>query len=213
MTDRRPFVTINFATAAVLLTVATSLLAVFVWGQSYQWQLVHLSWYQLFPLLGLLAFSIMWSQYMVEAAKNLSPRRESIARYFQATSFLVLVAIVLHPGLLIVQRYRDGYGLPPGSYESYVAPAQAWLTLLGSASLLVFLAFALKRFFSRYSWWHYVLVLNDVAILAIFYHGLRLGTQLNAGWFQFIWYFYGITLVAALGYKYYLKFQHLRADR
>jgi hypothetical protein len=121
---------------------------------------------------------------------------------------MVLVAIVLHPGLLIVARFKDGYGLPPRSYESYVAPMNAWITLLGSASLLMFLAFELKRFFEKYSWWKYVLILNDVAIVAIFYHGLRLGTQLRQGWFQGVWYFYGVLLLLALGYKYFLKFQH-----
>lgn len=202
-----------FLVGAVMLTTVTTALAFIVWGRSNQWQLLQLSWYQLFPLLGLLAFSIMWSQYMVEAAQNLTHRPDAVTRYFKITSWLVLLAIVLHPGLLIVQRYKDGYGLPPHSYETYVAPMKAWLTILGSASLLMFLAFEFKRFFGKYSWWKFVLILNDIAIVAIFYHGLRLGTQLQQGWFQYVWYFYGITLLAALSYKYYLKLrQHLRTN-
>jgi hypothetical protein len=149
----------------------------------------------------------MWSQYMVEAVKNLSRGAPQLLPYYRVTSWLVLARFLLHPGLMIAQGVRDGSGLPPGSYLSYVAPAQEWLTLLGSASLLLFLVFALKRWLSRYGWWKYVLLLNDVAILAVFYHGLQLGTTLQGGWFMRLWLFYGLTLVAALGYKYYQKWQ------
>lgn len=190
---------------ASTLTALAGGLAVFVWGQSNEWQLTHLSLYQVFPVLGLLAFSIMWSQYMIEATKNLNPRLPDVGTYFTRTSWAVLVLILLHPGILMYQRFRDGYGLPPGSYLSYVAPMQKWIVLLGSVSLLIFIAFEFKKFFEKHHVWHLVQILNDAAILAIFYHGLRLGTQLHQGWYQSVWYFYGLTLVAALGYKYYLK--------
>jgi hypothetical protein len=197
----------RFLAAAIILTSLTALLAFAAWGSLYEWHIPLDSLYVLFPLFGLLAFSIMWSQYMTEAAKNIFAPAPRLVDYYKYTSWIVLVLIVLHPGLLIAQRFRDGYGLPPGSYTSYVAPAQEWITLLGTASLLVFLAFTLKRWLGRYTWWRYILLLNDVAILAIFYHGLRLGQTLQAGWFQTLWWFYGLTLIAALGYKYYQKYR------
>lgn len=190
---------------AIGLTALACTLALFVWGASNEWHLAHLSLYQIFPVLGLLAFSIMWSQYMIEAAKNLKPSLPDIRTFFTRTSWAVLVLILLHPGLLIFQRFRDGYGLPPGSYTSYVAPMQKWIVLLGSMSLMIFIAFEFKKFFEKHHVWHIVQILNDIAIVAIFYHGLRLGTQLQQGWFQYVWYFYGLTLLLALGYKYYLK--------
>jgi hypothetical protein len=158
--------------------------------------------YQLFPLFGLLAFSIMWSQYMVEAIKNFRGQPDALPQYFHVTGWLVLIAILLHPGILIAARFQDGYGLPPGSYTSFVAPMQEWLVLLGSVSLFVFLVFELKRWFSQRRWWRFVQIANDVAIVAIFYHGLRLGQNLQASWYQGIWYVYGILLLAALVYKY-----------
>jgi hypothetical protein len=195
---------------ASALTAASCLLAVIVWGQTNAWQLAHLSLYQVFPVLGLLAFSIMWSQYMIEAVKNLKPSLPDLKIFFSRSSWAVLILILLHPGLLIFQRFRDGYGLPPGSYLSYVAPMQKWIALLGSVSLLIFIAFEFKRFFERYHLWHIVQILNDIAIAAIFYHGLRLGTQLHQPWYQRVWYFYGLTLLAALGYKYYQKLRRQR---
>jgi hypothetical protein len=191
--------------SAIGLTVFVCALAFVNWAQSNNWQLTHLSLYQVFPIFGVLAFSIMWSQYIIEAIKNFLGYPDAIRRYFSRTSFLVLVAILMHPGLLIAQRFKEGYGLPPSSYLTYVAPSQKWIVLLGSVSLMIFLAFELKHWFGSKPWWKYVLILNDIAIEAIFYHGLKLGSTLQNNWFQVVWYMYGLTLAAALAYKYYRK--------
>lgn len=184
------------------LGAVVSGLALFVWGQSFAWHFSVLSTYQIFPVLGLLAFSLMWSHYMIGFLRRLTKTTSNLSDYFRITGYAVLVLILLHPGLLIYQRFHDGFGLPPGSYKSYVAPSMAWLTLLGSVSLLAFLSFELKRWFDHKNWWKYILILNDAAMLGIFYHGLQLGTQTHIMWFRGIWWFYGITLIAVLIYKY-----------
>jgi len=193
--------------AAWLLSVVVSGLAVFVWGHDNGWQIFSFNAYQFFPVLGLLAFSLMWTHYVMGAARELAKLPKSVlAQWFRYTGYVVLVAICLHPGLLIYQRFRDGYGLPPGSYESYVAHGLGWITLLGTASLCVFLAFELHRFFRQKVWWHYVADSSDIAMLAIFYHSLRLGSQLMADpWFRAIWWFYGLSLTAVLIRKYSLR--------
>jgi hypothetical protein len=188
---------------ATCLTVVTCLLAFVAWGNDVSWQLGHLSIYRIFPIFGLLAFSIMWSQYVISAIKHYVGKPEALKSYFDSTGWLVLAAILLHPGLLIAQRFHDGYGLPPGSYESYVAPMQRWIVILGSLSLLLFLTYELKHWYREKSWWKYIDALSDIAIVAIFYHGLKLGQDLHASWYQDLWYFYGIVLILALGYKYY----------
>lgn len=197
------FIKNNLSTVAWTLAGVTSLLALIVWGQSYSWRFNILDAYLLFPVLGLLAFSIMWSHYISGALRQylrLSP--STLQSYFENTSFLVLALILLHPGLLILQRFLDGFGLPPQSYLGYVAPGLGWIAILGSVSLLAFLLFELRRYFSDRSWWKYILLLNDAAMLAVFYHGLRLGGQLQVDWYRAVWYFYGITLVAAIIYGY-----------
>lgn len=193
--------------AAIVLTVFTCGLAFVAWSQDNGWQLLGLPTYQLFPIFGLLAFSIMWSQYVIAAVKDYLGLSNAIKRYFEVTSWFVLFAILLHPGLLVAQRYHDGYGLPPGSYESYVAPMQRWIVILGLASWLMFLAYEFKYFFGEKPWWKYIVLLNDVAIVAIFYHGLRLGQDIGHHWFRIIWYLYGIVLVSVLIYKYVHKFK------
>jgi hypothetical protein len=189
--------------AAWTLTAVVSLLAIVAWGGYYGWHVLPVNTYILFPVLGLLAFSIMWSHYMAVALRAyLKLDARVLSSFFRVTGYAVLVLICLHPGLLIYQRFRDGYGLPPHSYETYVAPGLGWVTILGMASLLVFLAFEFRRVYGRHSWWHYVADASDAAMLAILYHGWRLGSLLQHGWFRGVWLFYAVTLVAALIYKF-----------
>ena len=185
-----------------LTTATVATIAIVVWGHSFAWNLQAINAYQFFPLLGLLGFSIMWSHYVVGFLNTAFWDNHDLKAYFRFTGYVVLAAIVLHPSILIFQRFRDGYGLPPKSYETYVAPGMAWITLLGSASLLAFLAFELHRFYSQKKWWKYVVSAGDAAMLAIFYHGLKLGSQLQGGWFKGVWLFYGIVLILIIGKKY-----------
>jgi hypothetical protein len=204
--------TLAFQIGVWSLTALAAALAIIVWGQSFNW---HLSFdaYLIFPVLGLAAYSIMWAHYMAGTMRELfSIDKDALKQYYRLTGFAVLALICLHPGLLIYQRFMDGFGLPPHSYETYVGPGLGWITLLGTASLLVFLAYEFHRVYGKRSWWHFVTEAGDLAMLAIFYHGLKLGLQLQHGWFRYVWWFYGITLVAVLirsyGKKYLLPVLH-----
>jgi hypothetical protein len=189
-----------------LLSIIVGALAIIAWGDDLNWHFTPVSAYVVFPVLGLTAYSLMWSSYIVGAARDLLKLDASwFADYFKVVGWVVLALICLHPGLLIYQRFQDGFGLPPGSYESYVAPGLGWVTLLGTASLLVFLAYESYRFFGEHAWWRYIQIAVDVAMVAIFYHGLRLGMNTGHGWFHVVWWFYGLTLLAVLAHKYLAK--------
>lgn len=190
------------------LSLVASLLSILAWGNDYDWRFTPFNSYQVFPLLGLLAFSLMWTHYASSLLRELlGVAKVKLAGYFEITGYAVLILICLHPGLLIYQLFRDGAGLPPSSYEHYVAPGLGWVTLLGTASLLVFLAYEFRRIYEQRPWWPYVVAAGDLAMLAIFYHGLRLGTQLQQDdWFQAVWWFYGLTLVAMITRKYANKY-------
>lgn len=204
---RNPQQVLILQISAWSISLIASIVAFSAWGTTYGWKFTPLSPYQLFPLLGLLAFSIMWSHYINGALRELAGiDRSALGLYFKLTSYVVLSLICLHPGILIYQRFRDGFGLPPGSYESYVAPGLGWITLLGTASFLVFIAYEFRRFFGSRSWWHFVTEAGDVAMIAILYHGFRLGTDLQMGWFRYVWLFYLVTLVAVLLRKYYYRY-------
>lgn len=191
---------------AILLTTVVCGLSIAAWLSTRSGFI--LSALGIFPVLGLLAFSIMWSQYMMEAIKNyLDLQSPTIRLFFAYSSRIVLLLILLHPAILIATLYQNGAGLPPGSYREYVAPGMTWLVTLGMLGLLAFIAFEFRKFFESKGLWGYVAALNDLAIVAIFYHGLRLGSDVQTGWFQPVWYMYGMTLLLALAYKYYLSFR------
>jgi len=191
------------------LSATVAIIAVLGWGQGIHWKITHINSYQLFPLFGLLAFSIMWSHYIVSAVRQyLGIAKKELQGYIKITGWIVLLAIVMHPGLLEWQLWRDGFGLPPGNVlESYVAPTLRWAALLGMVSLLVFLAYELKRWFDDRGWWRIIEVATDVAMIAVLIHSLKLGSLLQHGWLRMVWYGYGATLLAALGYIYYRRYE------
>src|SRR3954468_14513013 len=94
-----------------LLTILAAALAIIVWGKGFSWNFSGFSGYQLFPIFGLLAFSLMWAHYMASWLRRVYRVNPAILRtYFTATGWAVLLAILLHPGLLEYQLWRDGFG-------------------------------------------------------------------------------------------------------
>jgi glucan phosphoethanolaminetransferase (alkaline phosphatase superfamily) len=185
------------------LSLVVILLAFIAWGQSFAWQFNRLSTYRLFPLFGLLAFSLMWSHYIVSVIRtHHKTPKENTKAYFEITSLMVLVCILLHPALLVWQLWRDGYGLPPESYKAYVAPGLVWVVLLGTISWFAFLAYEFHREYGSRDWWRYIQYASDAAMVAILYHSLRLGSTLQRGWFHYVWLFYGLSLFGSLLYLY-----------
>lgn len=188
--------------ASFMLTGLVCIIAFIGWGSMNSWQFNNLTLYTIFPLFGLLAFSILWCQYAVlSSMKFFKVTGKELSQYFEVTGWIFLIAIFLHPGLLVWQLWRDGFGLPPESYlNNYVAPGLAWAVLLGTLSFLIFLSYELRRWFSGRSWWKFFTYASDIAALAILVHSLRLGGALQSGWFRYIWLFYGLTLIISLYY-------------
>ncbi len=190
----------HFAIYAWLLSVVVAIIAIVAWGQGLHWQFSNLSTYRLFPLFGLLAFSLIWSMYAVGLAKRrLKPKETpALAAYYQYLPTVILIFIFLHPSLLIWQLWRDGFGLPPTSYKKYVGPAAVWAVIVSSIAWFIFLVYELRRFYRNRPWWKYVEVAGDAAMVGIVLHSLRLGSNLQHGWLKYVWLFYGAVLAVAL---------------
>jgi hypothetical protein len=184
-----------------LISLVVVKLAVLAWGGLYQWHLINLSLYQLFPLFGLIAFSLMWAHYATGFLKQTTGLKPS-GKYHEITAYAVLLALLAHPGLLALQLYLDGQGLPPGSELHYI-PALSGFILLGMLAWTAFLLYESRRWFKDRSWFKYVAYLNDAAMLAVVIHSLKLGSNLQAGWFHYVWLFYAASLIVFLVYKYF----------
>jgi hypothetical protein len=149
----------------------------------------------IFPLFGILAFSLMWVHYAIYFLERFV-KFELRGAYLPTTRFLVLFTLIMHPGLLAWQRLHQGLGFPPDSLLSYVDNGlQAWV-VLGMAAWLSFLAFELHWWYRDRTWFKYVGYATDAGMIAIVFHALGLGGEVQTGWFQFVWYFYAISLVA-----------------
>lgn len=193
------------------LTAFVSVLAFVAWGDFNVWRFEDMSSYQLFPLFGLLAFSIMWSHYIAALVRMyLEVDKKVLAHYFEATSLITLALILLHPSLLAWQLWRDGQGLPPASELNYVVPSARWAIIFAFTALSIFLIYELHRWYQKRPWWKYVQYASDVAMALIYFHALELGGTLMDGWFRTVWYAYGVILVLAIVFIYVQKYEQAK---
>lgn len=185
---------------AWVISTAVTVTAIAVWGQGTKWQFSGLSTYRLFPIFGLLAFSLMWVMAIVRSWRlHLGVKASQTKTYYKSASLAVITLILLHPALLIWQLWRDGFGLPPGSYlQHYVAPSLKWAAVLSTAAFFVFLAYELRRKYRQQAWWKYLEHAQAGAMIIIFWHGLQFGSDLQHGWYRWVWYFYGAVLALVL---------------
>lgn len=183
------------------LAVFVVIAAVAVWIQERLDTDVSLDAYDLFPLFGLLAFSLMWTHYVTGTIRRFLKMHPSTLRlFFKSTSWAVLILLLLHPSLFVAQLWIDGFGVPPLSYLSvYTGTTEQFALALGTLALLCFLAFELHRKFRKTSWWKYVRYANLFAMTAIFYHALELGGELDHLWYRVLWILYGITFALVVG--------------
>lgn len=188
----------------VILSALTSLLAVIAWISARHVDMTSLTIYDIFPLFGLIAFTLMWAQIVGGAVLKFYGIKAKSPKHVSALiSGLILSLIVLHPLTLWTALFIDGAGLPPTSYLSTygVSDVATVALLFGSVSLAIFLSYELRRWFSRAPWWRYILWLQSLALSLIFFHALILGREAGRSWFTFIWILYGITLAATLLYN------------
>jgi len=185
--------------SAWMLAAVVVVLACLAWS-SVRLDSGRLTTYDVFPLFGLLAFSLMWTHYVTGALRRLLKLDSTTLRsFFRVTSGVVLALILLHPTIFLTQLWVDGFGLPPLSYwQVYDVGVERLALLLGTFSLFAFLLFEFRRKFKDASWCKYVEYINLAAMAAIFYHALTLGGELDIGWFRVVWFIYGFLLITAV---------------
>jgi hypothetical protein len=183
-----------------LLTSLVLCLAFIGWGQGLGWQFNHLSSYSLFPLFGLSAFSLIWSLYAAAFwLRHSNLEAKNFSKYFDIASVAIFIAILLHPGLLWWQLWRDNFGFPPASYlDHYVAPTLKWAVILSTIAWIIFLIYELRYKFRSRSWWKYMEYAADAAFVGLFIHSIYIGTNLRHGWLRLLWLFYGVSLAMFL---------------
>lgn len=180
----------NLVYASYLFVVSSSLLA---WNAVYKG---NIEGFSLPSLLALLAFGFMWVHYLAGYLKaNYNPELDT-RQSTKLTQSFVLLAILAHPVAIVHKLNESGYGLPPSSFRNFFGSTGSLFVLLGSLSLVAFLAFEFKNILKKNpKVWDKVLKVNDLAMVLILFHGFKLGYIINSGWFRYVWLFYGLSIL------------------
>lgn len=189
----------NFITVTWTLFVAVVLIGFVAWGQGIGWNFNGFNSYQLFPLLGILAWLIMWTHYVIGSIRIKNPELQKAALYSKVSSYIVLASLILHPGILAFEQFVNGQGLPPASYTAYAGQSMRLAVFLGMIGVTLFLAYEVLERFKKNStlqkYWWVVSLSQSFAMTLIFVHALRLGGSLGQEWFRIIWIVMGVALL------------------
>ena len=185
--------------AAWTVFVVSVSLAIYSWGSRVDWGIGSLSPYQWFPLFGLLAWMTMWGHYVIGYFRVKNPSLKKVPNYNKLTGYVVLASILAHPGILAIEQANNGQGAPPQSFIDYVGENLALAVTLGTLSLLIFLSFEvfnrMRKNKTIKKYWTLVSLSQSLAMILIFVHALRLGSDLGDGWFRVVWILYGLALL------------------
>lgn len=169
------------------------------WLRLRNWSLAGLSALALFPLLGLWAWSIMWTHYALGAIRISNSSIKKNYGYSKVSMYIVLGLILLHPGLLAYGMWNLTGLLPPSSYYSYVAPGLKLYVIFGVVALALFLSYDVFERLKDKTWvkrhWFWISLSQAFAMVLIFVHSLKLGQNLHSGWFQMYWILLGALLI------------------
>lgn len=172
--------------------------------------------YAVFPIFGLSAYILMAMHYISGSLKRylgLAHETSILKHYFTATSYTVLVLILLHPGLLFFGLWRDGLGPPPVSgWMAYPEQAARAALLLGSIGLTIFLLFELHHWCRQKRWWKYIEYASVGGMALIFLHSMILGGELISGWFRLVWILMGWALAMSIIYNFHYDRSNKRSE-
>lgn len=181
-------------------------LPVVVWGQGISWEFANLNLYTVFPLFGLIGYTVFWLQLLNQAlADQLEANGIQARKFDPRTGPIFMTTVILHPLLLAIAQFPD-------STLNYVAENLRGYVLIAMLSLVIFLVteFAIRfkqaYFMKKYS--RLINTVNYVTFVLIFLHSTRLGQHLQGGLLQGVWWFYGASGLVFIGimlHKFYVK--------
>jgi len=174
----------------------------YYWLDQRSWSLANIDLLAIFPLLGLIAFVMMWFHLMVAYLKRTKPEMFDYKSFYRITGNIVLALIILHPLIVIIKAYDFGIFTLDFKGES-----GRLFVLFGVIALTFFLIYEVverlreKPFIKKN--WELVVAMNRVGFTLVYIHALYLGQHLQTGWMQGLWVFFGATTLAYFAWSYY----------
>ena len=155
--------------------------------------------YSIFPILGLLAWSLLSTQYFMGAIRHNTTQSIVNTRFTRISGVMIVIALVLHPLLPIVQLYIDTGLAPPASLAAFVGDSRMYLIWIAVTSLIFFLLFDLLRPYRKSlikrGIWRFISLTQIFAMLLIFIHALLLGSLFTGAWTSAWWIFLNAALI------------------
>lgn len=187
-----------------LLLITVTLAPFIAWAQARSWQFNTLTALSLFPLLGLWAWSIMWTHYAYGTLILCNPSRfKKSQAYSRVSRYAVLALILFHPNLLVWNQWNIRGILPPESIYGYVDSSLKVFVFFGTLSFLTFLSFEIFERLRNKAWvqrqWRWISLSQMVAMVLIFFHALAIGQTTNTTWFEYYWVLLGCLLIPCFG--------------
>ncbi len=192
-------VTRTYAWLAWTLFAVVVTIPLLQWAITIGWNPGNIALTNIFPLIGIWAWSIMWTHYaygtFILAQDGAASKDKT---YRKLTQWLVLALILLHPGLLALNQWQVRSVRPPEAFYGYVGQSLRIYIAIASVALLAFLAFDVLVRFRRHrlvnKYWFYVSLSQAVAMVLIFVHALKIGHSMH-GWFELYWIALGLLLI------------------
>jgi hypothetical protein len=188
----------------VLLIVFSVFVVIYpLWQRAryLNWSLGSSLVFNLFPLFGLAAFTLLWLHIVGASIEPWLRKYIDFEKFVENTSNLILFLMLMHPLLLLVGMNFSIKDIL-GAYESFYI-------LLGATGLALLLSYDIGRmlkrrdFFTRH--WDEILFISTVGFVLIFFHSLAIGSDFHSETLRTIWIFYGTTAILSTIYLYIIK--------
>ena len=155
----------------------------------------------IFPLLGILAFTLLWLHSISGVFESWLRKYFDFDQFIYTTSTLIFISFVLHPFLLLI--YSD---FSFTRVFSYADMRYLWLGVIG---FLLLITYDIGKFLKNHNFfvrnWDKILVISTIGFLLTFFHSLVIGSDLQSGTLRIVWIFYGITAILSTIYTYGIK--------
>ena len=187
----------------LLLISVVLAIPVVLWGNGLHWELGRVTLYAFFPLLGLLAFSLMWLQISALTLKSFVTQEDlATDTFLKKSGIFVLLLIIFHPVLLGVAMAQVGAGLPLQSLYQYVPPKQTIFITYALIAWSIFIMSEITSRLQKVSWikrgGKVIEYLNYAGFFLIFWHSIHIGSNLQSGFARGLWWVYAVTALVGL---------------
>mgnify|MGYP001616887706 CR=1 FL=1 len=152
----------------------------------------------LFPLVGLVAFFLVWTQVMIGSLRPWWQRLfPGIVRWHRKIGIFVLLFALLHPLLLII-----GIGLASFFHRTLIPPVLIPWIWVGEVQLFLILVTTLTALMNRATWlrrrWRLFHLLNYIVFCLVWLHSWFLGIDVTRTSLRWLWYFFAGTFLIAV---------------